>query len=797
MPPRAPCYDRAVPARNRPRRGAPHLDYRAVVLETAIVWGVVVVIVTEVLGALGALAFGPVALSWGLVCVLAALVAMTGSPLGPVGFPRVALGWRALWPVVAVVILVVTVSVIAIVAPPNTFDSMTYHMSRVAHWTRNGSVAHYPTHITFQLSHSPWAEFAILQFQILTGGDRLANLVQWASMVGSLIGASLIAARLGGGTRAQVATVVVAATIPMGIVQASSTQNDYVVAFWLVGFVAHVLAPPPSKNRDRLARAGWLGASLGLAILTKPTALVFAAPFVLWLTVSEIRGRRWHAVPGLAAVALLAVALNAPHLIRNVGTYGTPLPERRYYGSDLRGPAALTSTALRNIALHLGTPDPTINAVLTRGIEAVHRRLGVEPSDWRTTILGTTFAIRPPSVHEDTAGNPLHVVLMVGSLVALVVSRPLRQRALLLYAAALGAAFLLLSLGLRWAPFNSRLQLPLFVLAVPLVGIVLGAARRVGSVVIVVLLVASLPWLALNGARPLVGSGNIFRSDRIAQYFANAPWLRDPYRRAVELVRARGCSEIGLVMRSSDWEYPLWVLLGGLEARARLVHVADGIDTPLEPPRTGDAAPTLCAIVTTTGPRAGPLSRQGIAYWPALEAAQMSVLLPGPAGDGPAPLSGAAPKWLDALRATAPSAAPGSGAATVRVGLNAPEYSPGERLRVSLLARNPPEGEPLDLYVGALTPDGRVAWMFFQPSSVVGRRVDLPGGPVPMQGLPPGATVDRPDFFEFSFPSFAQLGTYEAFAVLARPGAFAGHRVEAGTLAALDVKTFAVTRRTR
>jgi hypothetical protein len=145
----------------------------------------------------------------------------------------------------------------------------------------------------------------------------------------------------------------------------------------------------------------------------------------------------------------------------------------------------------------------------------------------------------------------------------------------------------------------------------------------------------------------------------------------------------------------------------------------------------------------------------------------------------------------------APSAAQGSGAATVRVGLNAPELSPGERLRVSLLARNPSAGGPLDLYVGALTPDGRVAWMFFQPSSVVARRVDLPGGPVPMQALPPGATVDRPDFFEFSFPSFAQLGTYQAFAVLARPGAFTGDRVEAGAVAALDVKTFALTRRTR
>ena len=104
-------------------------------------------------------------------------------------------------------------------------------MAQVRHWIQQQSVAHYPTHITRQLFSNPWAEFTIAHLFLLTGTDRLANSVQWFSMVGSLIAVSLIAARLGADKRGEVLAAVVAATIPMGILQASSTQNDYVTAF--------------------------------------------------------------------------------------------------------------------------------------------------------------------------------------------------------------------------------------------------------------------------------------------------------------------------------------------------------------------------------------------------------------------------------------------------------------------------------------------------------------------------------------------------------------------------------------
>jgi predicted neutral ceramidase superfamily lipid hydrolase len=137
---------------------------------------------------------------------------------------------------ISLIVIGIAIGLTALISPPNNFDSMTYHLGRMVHWIQNQTVAHYPTHIQRQLYSGSWPGFALTQLYLLSGGDQLLNLVQWGSMVGSVVGTSLIAEELGGDRRAQLFTAVVCATIPVGILQAASTQTDYVTAFWLVCF---------------------------------------------------------------------------------------------------------------------------------------------------------------------------------------------------------------------------------------------------------------------------------------------------------------------------------------------------------------------------------------------------------------------------------------------------------------------------------------------------------------------------------------------------------------------------------
>jgi hypothetical protein len=117
---------------------------------------------------------------------------------------------------------------IALASPPGTWDSQSYHLPRIEHWIQNGSLAFYRTAIDRQLTMPSLAELLILQLRLLSGGDRLDNLVQWLAGAGSVYLVGRIALALGGSRRGVAFARVVATTLPIGILESSSTQNDLV-----------------------------------------------------------------------------------------------------------------------------------------------------------------------------------------------------------------------------------------------------------------------------------------------------------------------------------------------------------------------------------------------------------------------------------------------------------------------------------------------------------------------------------------------------------------------------------------
>src|SRR5262249_6466063 len=259
-------------------------------------------------------------------------------------------------------LIAVTVAFTAWVSPPTTSDSMTYHLARVGHWVQEDSVAFYPSHVLRQLHMPPWSEYAMLHLFLLSGGDRLANLVQACCFVGCAAGASLIARQLGGGTLAQALAAALCALLPMGILQGSSTQNDLVEAFWLVCLVHFLIE---LQGGARATAALGAGLSLGLAVLTKGTAYVYGLPCLVWLLALAARAS-WSAgrvrLPGIgwvAIVGVVALALNLPHYARNYQVSGSPLGpgteggDSFSYANEQHTPGVLASNLLRNASIHL------------------------------------------------------------------------------------------------------------------------------------------------------------------------------------------------------------------------------------------------------------------------------------------------------------------------------------------------------------------------------------------------------------------------------------------------------------
>ena len=559
-------------------------SWRESLLLAAVIWGLLLTIITEALSAIEALSYLTILASWllsGAVLAVLYLCFVRGNGVTFGGVPSVAsLPLSLLLPMGFIVSVT---GLIAIVAPPNNWDSMTYHMGRVTHWVQNHSVQHYPTNIDRQLYSPPWAEFAITHLYVLNGGDRLANAVQWLSMLGSIVGVSLIAKQVGGDRECQSLAALVAVCLPMGILQASSPQNDYVVTFWLVCFAYYVLfiLQAMESHLSFWPQTILAGISLGLALLTKATAYLFAPPLLVWLAISSTRNLGVRSVKIVLAISVIAVLINLGHYVRNFEVFGSPLaPPSRIsgltnlslitHGESSRAISRFASSLIRNTALEMATPFYYGNRIVEAVVEKLEITLRLEGDD-------RDFRLPPLQNHEDFAGNPIHLLLIV-LCGAVLFGVPKRGRASIIqyYVLSLFTSYLALCLYLRWNMWITRFHLPLFVLwsaaiATTLSGTVLARAQ---TYVVVLLVVTSQFALFYNETRPLIGARNIFTVARLEQYFRNQPDLQAPYRHAATLVQDKRCAEIGLWLEGNTWEYPLWILLnvGGTDG-LRIEHV--------------------------------------------------------------------------------------------------------------------------------------------------------------------------------------------------------------------------------
>ena len=543
--------------------------WRTAILSAAIVWGTVIASSTEILSLFKLVSFEWVFGLWLVADILLLIIYLKLPSFKPdirsnddsqlSNFLLCLLG--------AVSFTFAAIGLIAIVSPPNNWDSMTNHMSRVVHWMQNRCVEHYPTSYVPQLYHPPWAEFAIMHFQMISGGDRFANLIQWLSMVGSAIAVSLIAQQLGANLRGQVFAAVFAATLPIGILQSSSTQNDYAVCFWVVCFVSCGLAGMSAGIT--LSNTLKIGASLGLACLTKTTAYIFVLPFVIWFIIVGIKRYHQKMLPPILMIAAVTILLNIGHYWRNYDLFGyaigAPQSFTKEYKIEIFTLPTFLSNIIRNLAMHTGTSISRINGLIVAVVKLLHKILGILPNDPRITWPpGQVYALTTPSFNENNATNPIHFGLIFATILLVLNQPKLRKiKIVIVYLTATISTFLLLCLLLKFQPWQSRHHLTTFVIFAPLFGLTFSQLSnyKIANYIVSIIIFMSLPWISHNKFRPLIGESNIFNSSRNELYFTSRPNIEFAYEQAVDFVKSQNCTNIGLSFWSKNaWEYPLWVL---------------------------------------------------------------------------------------------------------------------------------------------------------------------------------------------------------------------------------------------
>lgn len=463
--------------------------------------------------------------------------------------------------------LLIIVFIQGIAYPPTNWDSMTYHLARITSWVSHGAVSYYPTDLTRQIYQPPFAEYIILHLNMLNGADRFSASVQFFFLIFSLVTIGGITSCMGLNRKMQLFAMIVAATIPEVVLQASSTQNDVIEAFFILTAFYFMLKVINSGLRKDFL---FLGLTSGLGLLTKGTGYVYLFPVLLVFGIIMlfrlVKTRNYSWLTNSLLTVLLIVIINSGYYIRNYrlahNLLGIDKTEAKIYSNEQMNAGLLTSVLVKNASLHMEMMFARhVEVWADSAVHKFHRAIGVDVNNPAVNYRNMKFGLNADVTGEDGAPNPFHFLLIIFAMIIILVSwkrlRSVQPALLMLIIIAL--QIILFCAYLKWQPWNSRLHTPVFLMCVPLIAYAFSLGNKLANVryIIAPILLAYALLVSLhNDARPV--NAKMFAGSRYRKYFAGKPDAFGEYARIKDQLQQNNLKNIGLVFGIDDWEYPLF-----------------------------------------------------------------------------------------------------------------------------------------------------------------------------------------------------------------------------------------------
>jgi hypothetical protein len=180
-----------------------------------------------------------------------------------------------------VIIIIVPLFVGIALHPPN-YDSMTYHLARAGFWHQNNSINNYFTRYVHQNDYPVNAELGFLWIIIFTNSDLLTFLIQWLSFIMAILCLYKLLRTLGYSRNISFITTFIFSTFDLCILEASSTQNDMLVAVFVIFTLYFIIKAFNSINLE-LKYLIISGITTGIIIGTKGYSYLFIPGFLIFI----------------------------------------------------------------------------------------------------------------------------------------------------------------------------------------------------------------------------------------------------------------------------------------------------------------------------------------------------------------------------------------------------------------------------------------------------------------------------------------------------------------------------------
>lgn len=474
-----------------------------------------------------------------------------------------------------------TVLFLSLRTTPYNWDSMTYHLTRLAHWTQNGSVAHYVCHDISQISTPPLAEFVTLHIYILSGQkDCFVNLLQTFSYIASVLLVYRISRMTGCNRLFSSLAALVFATTPIAFAEALTTQVDMFSCLWLLVFVYSILlftekTPKLSWNKESIFQLLLMGTSAGFCYLSKSSSMLAVIVFAVWLLLVCIRRRDRLSEITKSVITVLAAGavVILPELIRNFTTFHAISSAETSTGFLVHtlNPKYLLENLIQNVGFNLPVNYINIDHLLDK---IIFKAAYILYPDGQIPGPQLNFSLIGESFQHDTATNPIITWLIILAVLCgfiTIIFRFMKKRPSLTQDISFGFIFsaiissLAFATFVQWYLFITRYEIGYLALLAPAAMLLfqyifVRNEKRIHAFAGIIVFVCLVTFINLiqyhkDFALP-PKTGEI----RTMQYFT-VRGLYWPYREISDIIIENDYKNIGFLCGVDSYEYPFWKML--------------------------------------------------------------------------------------------------------------------------------------------------------------------------------------------------------------------------------------------